>query len=191
MVKTVVFGPGLDCKDQAPLQPVIELIEARGFAFEFVPIEWEGTTLTDWHEQFRSACEKHDTKEMIACGFSIGAVTALSVAATRPPSALWLFSLSARFAEDIPQLPKEQIDYLGPERMQVFAKQRFADIAPRITCPTLLLHGSKERSLYPTLVHRVEEASRLIRGSRLVVAKKSGHNLTHSGYLKAIAQSIA
>lgn len=190
-MKTVVFGPGLGCKDQAALEPMIEVIKASGFAFEFVPTEWEGTTLTDWREQYRSVYERYDPEERIGCGFSMGAVTAAVVAAEQPPSELWLFSLSARFAEDIPHLPREQTDYLGRERMEVFAKYRFADIAPRITCPTLLVHGSKERGLYPTLVHRVEEASRLIQGSRLVVAKKSGHNPAHSGYLEAIAQSIA
>lgn len=193
LVTTVVYAPGYGCTDAAGLEPVIDIIEARGFSFKFAPIKWEGTTITDWTGQFRKISDQYDPKETIFWGFSLGAIIVLKAAAEGEecPAELWLCSLSARFSEDAPKPSSAFASSLEPRQMTALNKLRFEELAARITCPTLLIHGQRERSQYPELVHRVEEAHRLIANTRLVVARRAGHNIAHSGYIKAIASSIA
>lgn len=192
LVTTVVCAPGYGCTDAAGLKPVIEVIEARGHEFKFAPIKWEGTTIPDWTRQFRKISDQYDPKETIFWGFSLGAIIVLKVAAEGEecPAELWLCSLSARFSEDVP-MPSSAPNSPKPYQVAALRELQFEKLAPRITCPTLLIYGQRERRQYPELVHRVEEADRLIANTRLVVARRAGHNITHSGYIKAIASSIA
>jgi pimeloyl-ACP methyl ester carboxylesterase len=186
----VLFVPGFrhNAQDlEADYAPVTAILTAKGYRTRFVPINWRGTTINGWVNQTQRTYDTCDPRETILAGFSYGAITAAVVAADRPPRELWAWSMSAYFAEDIPGLPKAHIDGAGPRRMKAFAKLHFADLAPRITCPTLLILGEKEYVELPTLAKRVTLAHQMINSSRLVIAQDASHNPTDSGYLQAIS----
>lgn len=188
-MKTVLFIPGFK-KSPDDHAIVFATIKKRGYAVRSIEIDWSETTIDDWLRQARAVYEEYEPQDVILAGHSLGAVTAFLLAASRNPSALWLFSLSGRFAEDIPRLTAEKLAFLGARVVEAFAQIRFEAVVGKIACETLLFFGSKERGQHPELVFRVEEAHRQLSASTLIEAEGAGHGLNHPAYLRAIAHSI-
>ena len=151
-MKTVLFIPGFQQDLQTTNYKVtLKAIESRGYATVFVPINWKRTTIDDWVNQVQIIYDQYESENTILAGFSYGAMTALSVAAKRPPSALWIFSLSPYFSEDIPLLKLAWLRNIGKQRTERFWRLSFDALAPAITCNTQLFIGDSEAKKFPDL----------------------------------------
>jgi pimeloyl-ACP methyl ester carboxylesterase len=188
LVKTVLVVPGF--KDhERDYKEVLAEYRKKGYFVRFIPIDWNETTLDHWYRQALAVYVEYDPREVILVGHSFGAIVALLLAAYRNPWRLHLLSLSGRFAEDIPYMKPGKAEFLGPEIMEAFARYRFEDVIPRITCKTILFIGGEEYQESPDMAFRVHETHhRLgIQRSRIVKADGAGHDPTHHAYLEAIA----
>lgn len=168
----------------------IRAIESKGYKVEFVPIQWERTTIDDWSKEFSAVYGRYKPSDAIIAGFSYGAMTALKVAAERVPSELWLFSLSPYFSEDIPNLKLAWLRTIGKQRQERFSRLSFNKIAPEITCKTRLFIGELEASMYPDLSKRTDQAHMAIKNSKLIKIPGCGHDVTSTKYIKAIKSTI-
>ncbi|HYG84105.1 MAG TPA: hypothetical protein VD907_04450 [Verrucomicrobiae bacterium] len=196
MQPVVFFAPGFQRGfEKGGYNRVRKAIKRKGYEFVEVPIEWR-TYPEDWKRQFLEAYRARvkSGQKVIFAGFSLGAVTAFLAAADQQPDELWLFSFSARFAEDIPHVPAEQLEYLETKTPGLVAKLRelvFAQLAPRIQCYTLLMMGAVEIKGSPLLHERMLAAQRsLANTSSLVVVEGVGHKANDPKYANAIAASI-
>jgi predicted alpha/beta hydrolase family esterase len=156
-MKTVLFVPGfkqdMHNRDYAA---TLQVFASKGYAPVFVAINWSGTTIEDWKKELEAVYARHDPANTILAGFSFGAMTALVVAAKRNPYALWLFSLSPYFAEDLERYSDEELyKDIGIRRSKSFRKLDFACIARQIYCETLLFVGEQEAKKWPTLKERI------------------------------------
>lgn len=187
-MKTVLFVPGFEESSQDEgYDQVAASIRARGYRVKFVDIKWGHTTMTAWVRQLRQEYMKHDPAETVLAGFSFGAMIALTVAADRNPVALWLFSLSPYFAEDMKILPEVGKQAVGPRRVKVFEKLEFASLARAIRCPTLIVMGVLESEY---LVKRCEAARQEIAHSNLVTVPDCEHDLADPKYIAEIVKAI-
>lgn len=191
---TVLYVPGYgETHDGHNAEAVFSAVEARGDEGVFVSLDWQ-QTITEWTDELGRRYAKCDPLNTTIVAMSLGAVAALVTVATtdqdRQPARLCLLSLSARFKEDFPNLPKAAIDFFTVEQQRAFKKLCFNVLAPQVMCPTLLAIGAREYEMLPTLATRVHKAQELIPNAKLVVAHRSGHNLSHSGYKQVIAAEI-
>jgi pimeloyl-ACP methyl ester carboxylesterase len=164
-------------------------MEQMGYHYTFIPTQWENTTIIDWQQQAERVYDRCQPDQTILAGFSFSGMTALAMAAKRPPAKLWLFSPSPYFAEDIPTLPANFIEFAGkyPPRLDAFRQTHFNELAPRIACPTLLVRGGDEGE---QMAHRLNEAERLIPDTYTYIANGVTHNLLHPIYLATIKQAL-
>lgn len=191
---TVLYVPGYgETLDDHNAEAVFNTVEARGDEGVFVSLDWR-QTVTEWIGELRRCYAKCDPLNTTIVGMSLGAGAALAAVATtdqnKQPARLCLLSLSARFKEDFPNLPKSTIDFFTVKQQQAFKKLCFSVLAPQVTCPTLLVIGAREYKKLPTLATRVHKAHELIPNAKLLIARRSGHNLSHSGYKQVIAAEI-
>ena len=133
----------------------------------------------------------------VLVGFSVGANTLLKLLGRQPDLALGLVTIGASVAGDASRVPEILAGPWPPDlvglhhhvgdgpdywrRLRVALAHDWAnnlaltdDLLQRITCPTLICHGDRDR------VAALDEAlhlHRTIRGSRLFVAPGSGHQL--------------
>jgi len=133
---------------------------------------------------------KYDQANTILAGFSYGALTAFVVASQRPPTELWLFSLSPYFSEDIPLLKLAWLRYIGKQRTERFWRVSFNDLAPKVICKTLVFLGEKEAKDSPILEQRAIKASKLLPKAQLIIIPGADHDATESRYIEAIKKSI-
>jgi len=173
-------------------RPAIRAIERRGYAVVFVPINWADTTVEDWVHEFDEVYEGYNPDDVILAGFSAGAMIAFICAAPRNPSALWLFSLSPYFAEDLqsPLMDPLWLEGVGPRRVESSRQLHFDELAASIKCPTLLMDGEVEIARWPIMGERLTKAHRRLESSRLVVAKDADHDITSQPYITALEASI-
>ncbi len=194
-MKTVLFFPGFKSTEEK-CRPVLGCIEEKGYHAKFGMIDWNGTTFDDWIEQARMAYAYYDPKEVILAGHSLGAVTAFALAAESNPYALWLMSLSGRFAEDIPRFTQKTRDHLGARVVESLGQVSFGTLVATIGCTTLLILGDLEAKQYPELAFRVHETYEILSAKlgldrvQLVEAIGAQHNPAGQAYLHAIARSI-
>lgn len=191
---TVLYVPGYgETRDDHNAGAVFSTVEARGDRAVFVSLDWR-QTITEWIGELKRCYAKCDPLSTTIVGMSLGAASAFAAVATtdrdKQPARLCLFSLSARFREDFPHLSRSSIDFFTVKQQQAFKGLCFNALAPRVACPTLLVIGAHEYEELPTLAARVHKAHKLIPNAKLVVARRSGHNLSHSGYRQVIAAEV-
>jgi hypothetical protein len=190
-MKTVLLVPGnKQGMDTHPYDKLIEAIEDVGYKVIFIPVRWKHTTQKDWLAQLEQEYYKLDPENTVLAGFSFGSITVFKEAAKRPPSELWLFSLSPYFAEDLPLLKDKWKEGIGIKRLNYFTSLRFNDLVKNISSKTLLFAGDKEMEKYPDLAYRFEDAHTKIAGSKFIVAQDVGHDVTNPNYIKAIIENI-
>jgi pimeloyl-ACP methyl ester carboxylesterase len=190
-MKTVLLIPGnKQGMDTHPYQNLVKNIEKSGYKVKFISIKWTRTTLNDWLGQLDEEYLKLDPANTVLAGFSFGSIIAFAEAAKRPPAELWLFSLSQYFAEDLPLLKDQWKEGIGKRRLQVFSNLRFNELVKNISSKTMIFVGEEELERYPELAYRSEDAHTKIPGSKFIVAKGVGHEVTHPNYIKAIVEAI-
>lgn len=166
---------------------LIGVIQRRAYDVTPVPIKWKNTVPADWVRQLQQEYGKYDPANTVLAGYSFGAMIAFMAAAERNPSALWLFSLSSYFAEDLPSLSTRQLEFIGPAWHAGFANIQFAALSRRVTCPTILFIGTEESE---GIHHRATDAHRQLANARIVEVPGVGHNAMHTSYLAAIERTI-
>jgi len=190
-VKTVLFVPGFkEGLDSRHYAKTLKAIEDKGYKVEFVPIHWLRTTITDWVTELNRVYSQHDPKETILAGFSYGSMTAFVAASQRLPGELWLFSLSPYFSEDIPLLKLAWLRTIGKQRTERFWRVSFNELAPKVTCKTLLFAGGREIKKYVIMGKRATEAERLLAHAKLFIIPGVGHDVADSKYIEAIKEHI-
>ena len=194
-MKTVLFFPGFKSTEEK-CRPVLDCIEEKGYDAIFVTCDWEETTFADWIAHARAVYAQYDPERVILAGHSLGAIVAFVLAAECSPYALWLMSLSGRFAEDIPLLSQKTKDHLGPQVVKSLSQLSFGSLVVAIRCATLLIIGELEAKQYPELAFRVHETYKILSAKlgldsvRLVEATGAKHNPAVRAYFLAIASSI-
>lgn len=190
-METVLFVPGFDeILESRNYVGLMKAIEGRGYRVKFVPIEWRRTSIKGWERQLGKYYADHNPKKTILAGFSLGAMTVFTAAAKRNPEALWLFSLSPYFAEDISQQNKEALAEIGKRRIEAFTRIHFTEYAKRISCKTLSFAGSEEIVRSPLLDRRCKAVSEHIVHSRSIIVPGVGHDVTHKNYIANIKAVI-
>lgn len=190
-MQTVLFVPGFqEDINTRKYTDTLEAIKNKGYDIKFIPIEWNRTTIEDWLRQFEKEYVKYDASTTILAGFSYGSMTVFLAATRRTPAALWLFSFSPYFSDDIPKLKDIWLKNVGKHRVDAFRKLNFDLLAKRIKCKTLIFVGENEAKKYPLIDNRAKLAVRAIRNSALHVVAGAGHDVTHPKYIDSIAKSI-
>jgi predicted alpha/beta hydrolase family esterase len=166
---------------------IFDIAARKGHEQRFVELDWK-ETVTDWSQAVKQAYAECDPNETEIISMSLGSVATLAAIATVKvqPRRLCLLSLSARWKEDIPNMPAEHLAVFSEAQIAAFAQLSFNEIAPRVICPTLLVVGSLEREKLPAVWNRVEKAAELIPNSMRVIAENAGHALYHDGYQQAL-----
>lgn len=172
-----------------PYDKILRKIQRRGHKTVFCPITWRGTTINDWVDEVQPMYQKYEAAQTILVGFSYAAMASLLLTVRRPPAGLILCSLSPYFAEDLHLVPDRWIRYMqrfNPRRLEVFKALRFADIAPRITCPTRLVTGSEPEWGQ----QRTRAASVALPGGQIFVGKNAGHSPVKWSYITALDKAF-
>jgi pimeloyl-ACP methyl ester carboxylesterase len=173
--------------DSGDTELLREIAVGKEYQFKTIIIDWS-KTVDDWTSIIEQAYDTHDPAETEIWGKSLGGVAALN-ATTRlrvQPRRLCLMSPSAAWAEDLSKLPPASLGVFNEAQREAFARLSFDELAPRITCPTLLMMGSLEDERLPLLAARVRRAAELIPNARLVIAEDAGHGLYYPGYYEAL-----
>lgn len=190
MTKTVLFLPGFtESIHSRDYKKLLKMIKSKGYNVKFIDVDWKHKTLTDWHADFMKIYEKYDPKNTILAGFSFGAVIALTVAETRNPIELWMFSLSPCFAEDFPLIWKNDYKVLGRKRIKDFQNYNFNEIAQAIKCPVLLLAGEKEMERYTDMKKRFEIARKKLTYCHAIIVPHAQHDVTDNNYIAMIEEN--
>lgn len=189
---TVLFVPGFpENITSRNYEKVLNAISNKGFQVKFVAIDWTRTTLEDWVNQLEQEYKNYNPADTILAGFSFGAMTCLAVAAHINPKALWLFSLSPYFAEDIPGLKPTYLKDIGKKRVAVFEKTSFDEIVPLIGCPVLLFAGEIEMRKYGSVIGaRFDDAKTKFLNVKAIAVPSAGHDVTNENYLNLIENNI-
>ena len=190
-MKTVLFVPGFrEDLNSRDYKSALAAIETRGYRVKFVPINWSRTTIVDWTKELNKVYSNYDATETVLAGFSFGAMTAFMVATSNNPSELWLFSFSPYFSDDMPDMKKSWLSYIGHRRADSFRKLNFNNLAKSIKCKTLILVGRVEAKKYPLIDKRSKLAHQKITNSKLVVVEGAGHDISNRNYIAAIKDTI-
>ncbi len=192
-MKTVLFVPGfqedLNSRDYTK---TMKVIEAAGYAVEFVPINWFRTTIESWVQELDAAYAAHDPMETILAGFSFGAMTAFMSALKRSPAELWLFSLSPYFREDLEskEMKRTWLKFIGHRREASFRKIQFTELVQKIHAPTIFFYGGAELKKWPNIDYR-SKAINGIPTMTVKIAEGAEHDVTSDSYVAAISESIS
>jgi len=192
MTKTVLFLPGFkEGIHSRDYRKLLQMIKGKGYDVKFIDVDWKHKTLTDWRDEFMKIYEKYDTKNTILAGFSFGSMIALTAAEIKNPAELWLFSLSPHFAEDLPKFRKTWLREDGKRRVEDFSNYHFANIAPKIHCPVLLLMGEIEMRKYDRISDwRFHDAKNRLANCRAIVVPGAEHDVTDKRYIAKIEENI-
>lgn len=203
-MKKLVFAPGNgEDFSSRNYEGLFESFREAGFDPTFVPIRWSGgTTVDDWHAQFREAAfevekqdevdEQGDPPKLYYAGFSYGGIVAVRAAAAprprgRPPlSGVIACSLSPYFAEDM-TVPTRFHRKLTPERRKAFQRLSFVALADEVTCPVELFVGDQE--LHCTIA-RADDALERLPNATLTEVEGVGHQVDHPDYMSAIVERL-
>lgn len=185
----VLYSPGRGETTTSNRSGLMQAVaEKRGDVFRVLHHDWRDGTVDDWARTVECVCAEYDPADTQIVGMSLGSVAAF-IAVSRmvvKPRRLVLLSLSARFHEDLPNLPAEQTSRFTDAQLEAFRRHHFNELAHRVTCPTLLVMGEMEYREYPTLSVRVEKAKELIPNAQFVVAEGAGHDVQHPGYREVL-----
>ncbi len=192
-MKTVLFVPGFqEDSTSRDYTRTIKAIEKRGYAVEFVPIQWGRTTINDWVKELDEVYSRYDPVQTILAGFSYGAMTVFMSATKQNPSELWLFSLSPYFAEDLESKNMKQawLKNIGHRRVDAFSELHFRELAKLIECKTLLFAGQLEIDKWPVIGERVINAHELLKTNDFITIQDVGHDVADELYIKSITATI-
>ncbi|MFZ2126204.1 MAG: alpha/beta hydrolase [Candidatus Microsaccharimonas sp.] len=191
-MKTVLFVPGYqEDIDSRDYRATIRAIEKKGYKVKFVPINWVRTTIDHWVEEFDRLYEKYDPKETILAGFSYGAMTVFLSAIKKNPSALWLFSLSPFFSEDLKSEGFKQswLRQVGHRRVDTFKKLSFTKLVKKISVDTILFYGDMELKTWSDISYR-DRATKALPKMKKVIIKGAKHDVSSNTYIAAIKETI-
>lgn len=188
---TVLFVPGFrEDIETRNYNATIQAIKKRGYSVRFVPIKWERTILDDWVKELEKVYAEYDPSKTILAGFSYGSLISLVAATKRPPSELWLFSLSPYFSDDISQMAKSWLKQIGKRRAERFKQFYFATQTLPPTVKITLWIGEKEAQKHPLVKRRAKIAGTTWKNARVVWVQDAGHDVTDKNYISAIADNI-
>ena len=190
-MKTVLFVPGFrEDLNSRDYKSVLSAIEDKGYKVQFVSINWSRTTIDDWTKELDKVYSNYDATDIILAGFSFGAMTAFMTATSKNPSELWLFSFSPYFSDDMPDMKKSWLSYIGLRRADLFRKLNFNTLAKSIRCKTTILVGKVEAKKYTLIDKRSKLAHQKITHSKLVIVEGAGHDISNRNYIAAIKDTI-
>ncbi|OGL33914.1 hypothetical protein A3F64_01390 [Candidatus Saccharibacteria bacterium RIFCSPHIGHO2_12_FULL_42_8] len=192
-MKTVLFVPGFyENIDSRDYRSVLKAIEEKGYKAKFIDINWNRTTLNEWVAELEKTYKNFNSKDIILAGFSLGAVTALTVSSNKNPNSLWLFSLSPYFDDDVRLISpdKQTQKVIGQRRLDAFRKLNVRIIAKNLKCPVLLFCGDEERKKWPDIGVRADKMNKVLKDIKLINIPKVGHNIEAPEYIGAIEKVI-
>ena len=190
-MKTVLFVPGFkENLNSRNYKSTLDAIKSKGYKVKFVSINWERTVIDDWVNELDKEYSKYCPKDVVLAGFSFGSMTAFVSAVKQNPNALWLFSFSPYFSDDMPKLKKAWLAYIGHRGASLFNNLDFDSLAKSIKCKTLIFYGELEARKYPLIGNRSKIAKRHIKNSKLIEVLNSGHDVSNENYIKAIQANI-
>lgn len=83
--------------------------------------------------------------------------------------------------------------WLGKRRVADCLALSAEDIAQkidRLSIPTTLFYGEKEKTLHPRLVYRVKSTAKSIRQSKLIEVPGVGHQMRDARYMREIIKTL-
>jgi hypothetical protein len=188
-MKTVLLAPGFrQGPDSINYRGAIKAIENKGYKVKFIPIKWAYTTLKDWVSQLEQSYARLDPNDTILAGFSYGSLTTLVAAGHRPPSELWLFSLSPYFADDLSCLKPSWLK--SKRRRAEFQGLNLRNFSNIKNIKVLLFLGEAEAKRYPFVKKRTMLAKGYFKNSILIMVPKAGHDIGDPNYISAISKNI-
>lgn len=196
-MKTAFLIPGfsLDLTFDSPsLDPVRESMRAQGVVLHGVTDAWGEHGVQDFGllavEQSRQS-----NYDGILIGHSLGALAALKVIDAMPVRHLVLCSASALFAEDIhDNVNPAVVRRIGDARAQELSEFFVADaiqVVNRLTIPTTVLFGEKERETNPYLVARCSQLAADIVNAELIEVAGAGHVIGCNPYAAELARVVS
>lgn len=191
-MKTVLFVPGFqEDIDSRDYRKTIAAIESAGYRVMFVKINWVRTTITHWVDELNKVYTEHAPEDTILAGFSFGAVTAFVTATERSPYALWLFSLSPYFAEDISRKDFQQswLNSIGHRRADTFKALHFTELVKKIPSNTIHFYGEIELETWPDVSYRHKIITSLPNMSEVFIPD-ARHDVASEVYVEAITKAI-
>lgn len=165
-------------------------LKQKGFKVVVAPITWTRRTNEECAEEFVSIFNKDKTAANYVLGFSYGAVIALMTANALKPKKIFLCSLSPDFKEDVPAMKKWIQKYIGVHRFREAKAKSGHTLAKSLMVPSVIFYGTAEGKMYPRMVVRAQETSRLARRSKLVVVQGAPHKVDHVAYQAAIRSEL-
>ncbi len=191
-MKTVLFVPGYqEDVGSRDYSKTIRVIEDAGYNVIFVEINWVRTTIDHWVDELDKVYKNYDASNTILAGFSYGAMTAFMTASKRNPYALWLFSLSPYFAEDIASktFKESWLKSIGHRRTDSFKKLRFAELVETIHSQTIHFYGDVELKTWPDVTYRHKLIEKLPNMSEVFIPDAK-HDVASEVYCEAIKKAI-
>ena len=187
MAKVVYIIPGFtEDTNMEGYQRVMKFFKTHNVIPIPVKISWKYKTMSDYVNQFMDQY-KETQDEVYLFGFSYGAMIALISAIKIRPRKLFLCSLSPFFKEDLKYLKKSWKKLYGKKRLDDFKNFSFNDITKQLKCEVVLFAGSKE---YLDVIRRVNDASRKLKNSKLIIAKGARHDILQDEYSQSLKQYI-
>ena len=192
-MKTVLFVPGFQENiDSREYRKTFATIERAGYHVQCVDINWKYTTIDQWSAELLEVYREYDPKETILAGFSFGATTALVVAAERNPHAVWLFSLSPYFSEDLTGggVPASWLKIIGSRRQRAFCNIHFSALVQSINSKILFFYGTQELATWPNMHYRARMVRKLPHAKEIII-QDGQHDVASAVYVAAIEKAIS
>lgn len=192
IMKTVLFIPGFqEDITSRDYRKTIRTIERAGYRVKFVPINWFRTTIEQWVEELNAVYDQHDPADVILAGFSYGAMTAFMAATKRSPAAVWCFSLSPFFSEDLSQVGyfASWLKAIGHRRRESFMKLEFSHLIKTISSNMLFFYGELELKHWTDITYRHSVVKKVARADEIFIPHAK-HDVTSDHYIDAIAHAI-
>ena len=189
-MKTVLFVPGfLEDASSRNYAATTQAIEGRGYAVQFVSINWRYTTQENWVSQLNDVYSQYNSANTVLAGFSFGAVTAICSAVERQPSQVWLFSLSPLFAEYARYWSSSDRRIIGSRRLDVASKTSLSKLIVEVHCPVDVFVGEKEMLKWPEMREVYRDAINFENVNGTIV-EGVGHDVTAEEYIAAIKNVV-
>ncbi|MEO8691777.1 MAG: hypothetical protein ABI397_03280 [Candidatus Saccharimonas sp.] len=193
MKKTVLFVPGFqEDINSRNYAKTLSAIKDSGYKVEFININWSRTTVEQWVHELDQVYEKYDPSDTILAGFSFGAVTAFIAATKRSPLALWLFSLSPFFSEDIVSdtFRKSWLKSIGHRRTDSFRKLRFSTLVKSVPTNTIFFYGETELKSWSDIHYRHKIVDKVPNVKETFIPNAK-HDVSSDVYIEAIKKELS
>ena len=200
MLKTAFIIRGFTLNTSAADADFAELramVAAQGYSVVPVAITWNHKTISQFVKQFADIYHQEKTEYNVVIGGSFGAMAAFVAAPIIHPNRLILCSLSGLFKEDINTTDLARMKrlnaWLGKRRVAdclALSAEDTAQKVDRLSIPTALFYGEKEKLLYPRLVSRVKSTAKALRQHELIEVPNAGHQMRHTLYAREIVKKL-